>query len=84
MAKFSVIKRSDIPAAAKQSGRLTARMREYDRYLDGLKANEGGKLVPDEGETPRGIALRISRAAKRKGRSVETRIVDGAVLFTVE
>ena len=84
MAKFSVVKRSDIPAAAKTSGRLSARMREYDRYIDGLKANEGGKLMPDEGETARGIALRIARAAKRRGRQAETRVVNGAVYFTIE
>ena len=45
------------PAAPKTSGRLSARMREYDKYIDGLKSNEGGRLMPDDGETARGIAL---------------------------
>jgi hypothetical protein len=84
MAKFSVVKRSEIPAAPKTSGRLSARMREYDKYIDSLKPNEGGKLMPDDGETARGIALRISRAAKRRGREVETRVVSGAVYFTID
>lgn len=84
MAKFSVVKRSEIPAATKQSGRLAARMREYDRYIENLKPDEGGKLTPTEGETARGVALRISRAAKRKGRSAETRIIDNAVFFTID
>lgn len=84
MAKFTVVKRSDIPAATKQSGRLAARMREYDRYIDNLKPDEGGKLTPTEGETARGIALRISRAAKRKGRNADTRIVDNTVYFTID
>lgn len=84
MAKFSVMKRTDIPAATKQSGRLAARMREYDRYIDNLKPDEGGKLVPTEGETARGVALRISRAAKRKGRNADTRIVNDTVYFTID
>lgn len=84
MAKFSVVKRNEIPAATKQSGRLAARMREYDRYIDNLKTDEGGKLTPTEGETARGIALRISRAAKRKGRNADTRIVDNVVYFTID
>ena len=84
MAKFSVLKRSEIPAAPKTPGRIAARMREYDKYIDSLKPNEGGKLMPDEGETPRGIALRIARAAKRRGREADTRVIDGAVYFTIE
>jgi len=84
MAKFSVVKRADIPASPKTAGRISSRMREYEKYIDGLKANEGGKLVPDEGETARGLALRISRAAKRQGKEVDTRVVGGAVYFTIE
>jgi hypothetical protein len=59
-------------------------MLEYDRYIDSLKANQGGMLVPEDGESLRGLALRISRAAKRRGREADTRVVNGAVYFTVE
>ncbi|MBI2765002.1 MAG: hypothetical protein HYX53_03725 [Chloroflexi bacterium] len=84
MAKFTVIKRSDMPETRKQGGRLGARMKEYDRYILGLKGDEAGKLVPSESETARGIALRISRAAKRNGKSVDVRTVDGAIYFALD
>jgi hypothetical protein len=83
MAKFSVVKRTEIPAAPTTPGRIAARMREYDRYIDNLKGNDGGKLVPEDGETARGLALRISRAATRRGKEADTRVVDGAVYFTL-
>src|SRR5258706_4985791 len=84
MARFSVVKRAEIPAAPKTTGRLVSRMREYDQYIDSLKANQGGMLTPEEGETARGIALRIARAAKRKGRQADTRVVNGVVYFTID
>ncbi|MGK2966284.1 MAG: hypothetical protein ACSLFM_11880 [Tepidiformaceae bacterium] len=56
-------------------------MREYETYVTSLKGDEEGKLMPSTGETPRGVALRISRAAKRIGKSVDTWVVDGVVYF---
>ena len=58
-------------------------MRQYEEYVVSLKTGEAGKLTPDSGETARGIALRISRAAKRAGKSADTWVVDGAVYFRV-
>ena len=67
MATFSKVKAADAPKPAKQTGRLAARMREYETYVTDLKAGEVGKLVPDKDESARGIALRIGRAATRAG-----------------
>lgn len=83
MAQFTVIKASDAPAPTKQSGRLNVRMREYEGFVVGVGAGKVGKLAPSAGETVRGVALRVSRAAKRANRSATTWIVDGAVYFTV-
>ncbi|MBI2765309.1 MAG: hypothetical protein HYX53_05270 [Chloroflexi bacterium] len=84
MAKFTTIHRSEMPAVSRQGGRLGARMREYDGYILGLKPEQAGKLTPGEGETPRGIAVRLSRAAKRNGKSVDVRVAGDAVYFALE
>ncbi len=47
------------------------RMREYEGHVGSLNAGEVGKLVPDDNETVRGLALRIGRAARRLNRVAE-------------
>lgn len=83
MADFSVIKDSEAPRPARQTGRLAARMREYEKFVEMVGAGKAGKLVPNRGETARGVALRISRAAKRMNKSSDTWVVDGNVYFKV-
>lgn len=83
MAEFSVIKETEAPRPARQTGRLAARMREYEKYLDSLGPGKAGKLVPGKGESARGIALRVSRAAKRTNRTANTWVADGVVYFTL-
>jgi len=83
MAEFSVIKESEAPRPARQTGRLAVRMREYEKFVEAVGSGKVGKLVPAKGETARGIALRISRAAKRMNKSTETWVADGSVFFKV-
>ena len=83
MAQFSVIKESEAPRPTRQTGRLAARMREYEKYVEGVGAGKVGKLTPSGAETPRGIALRISRAGKRSGKSINTWVVDDVVYFSI-
>jgi hypothetical protein len=83
MAEFSVVKEADAPRPARQTGRLAARMREYEKYVDQVRSGQVGKLSPSRGESPRGIALRVSRAGKRRSKSVNTWVVDGVVYFSV-
>jgi hypothetical protein len=56
-------------------------MVEYEGYVASLKKGQAGKLVPDPTESPRSIALRVSRAAKRLGRPLDVWTVDDAVYF---
>jgi hypothetical protein len=58
-------------------------MREYEKYVESVPAGKVGKLTPSRGETARGIALRISRAAKRSGKTSNTWVVDGTVYFSL-
>ncbi|MBE7517835.1 MAG: hypothetical protein HS107_01155 [Thermoflexaceae bacterium] len=81
MAKFSKMPREKAPNPVRQTGRLKARMREYEDHVASIKKGEAGRLDPEGGETVRGIALRISRAAKRMGVSVRTWVVEGSVYF---
>jgi len=83
MAEFAVIKESEAPRPARQTGRLAARMREYEKYVESVPTGKVGKLTPSRGETARGIALRISRAAKRSGKVSNTWVVDGTVYFSL-
>ncbi|MEO6042486.1 MAG: hypothetical protein ABIQ47_01030 [Tepidiformaceae bacterium] len=83
MAEFTIIKESDAPRPTRQSGRLASRMREYERYVEGLPAGKVGKLTPSPGETARGLSLRISRAAKRMHKSINTWTLDDVVYFSI-
>lgn len=83
VAEFSVIKESEAPRPTRQTGRLAARMREYERFVEGVPSGKIGKLQPSRGETPRGVALRVSRAAKRMNKSINTWVVDDVVYFSV-
>lgn len=62
-------------------GRLTQRMAEYEGYITQVGSGKVGQISPSEGDTVRGIALRVSRAAKRVGRDVETWVAEGSVYF---
>lgn len=58
-------------------------MREYEKYVDSVPAGKVGKLAPSRGETPRGIALRVSRAGKRMNKNINTWVMDETVYFSV-
>ena len=71
-----------------QDGRLSQlhdyRIGVYEAYIRAAaKSGKAGKLVPSTGETERGIALRVSRAAAKIGVPVRLSQRDGAVYFTV-
>ncbi len=83
MAEFSVVSEREAPKPTRQTGRLAARMREYEQYVTSVKGGQVGKLAPARGESPRGLALRVSRAGKRIGKTIDTWVVDGVVYFKV-
>ena len=60
---------------------MKARMAEYEGFVTSVKRSEAGKLIPDEGESARGVALRVSLAGKRVGKAVAAWVVDGVVYF---
>ena len=80
MATFSVI---DAAQAPRPRGRLVARMAQYEGFVNGVKNGKVGQLSPSSAETPRAVAVRVSRAGKRLGRSVDVWVMDGAVYFKV-
>ena len=84
MATFSVISAASAPKPpTKGRGRLAARMREFDSHVAAVKSGQVGKLSPSAGETARGIALRVARAAKRQGKTAQTWTAEGVVYFQV-
>ena len=83
MAEFQVVDSSEVPRPTRQTGRLDARMKEYENYLTSVKKNQVGKLSPSPGESARAVAMRVSRAARRLNRQADTWVVDGIVYFKV-
>lgn len=83
MAEFSVVDAAKAPARPRPSSSFVRRMTEYDAYVAGVKKGQVGRLAASDGETARGIALRIKRAGVRIGKPVETWVVDGVTYFKV-
>ena len=84
MATFTVIDAAQAPAQPKTgTSRLLKRMAEYEGYVNSMKPGKVGKLELSPGETMRGVGLRVSRAGKRLGRSVDVWYGDGVVYFKV-
>lgn len=81
MAEFSVIDVARAPQPKKTPRSLARRMAEYDAYVSSVKKGQVGKLSPSAGESPRAVAVRVSRAGKRLGHSIDVWVVDGAVYF---
>ena len=81
MAKFTKIARMDAPEPSKTSGRVNVRMRQYEDYVQSIKVGDVGKLQIEGNETPRGIAMRLSRAARRTNVAIDTWTVDNSVYF---
>lgn len=81
MATFSTIRETEAPIRPRTAGRLAERMRRYEQYVTEVGRGKVGRLEPERGESPRGVALRINRAARRIGREVHTWVVDGVVYF---
>jgi hypothetical protein len=81
MPTFEVLSAKDAPERPRRPGASAQRQREYEAYVTGLGKGRVGRLQPGKDETPRAVAVRVSRAARRLGREVETWVVDGAVYF---
>ena len=85
MAEFTTIDIDKAPRPPQlRNTRLAERMMEFDSYVAQVKGKNVGRLTPSEGESARGIALRVSRAAKRNGRSVQVWTVDDIVYFRTD
>jgi len=56
-------------------------MADYERYVATPLKGQVGKLVPGATETSRAVAVRVTRAGKRTGRTTQTWVVDGVVYF---
>ncbi len=81
MAEFKVIKATSAPPPPRSPARLKARMADYEQYVEQVKVGQVGRLAPAAGESPRGVALRISRAGTRLGKPVQAWVADGGVYF---
>lgn len=79
MAQFTTIKKADAPLPIR-GGRLR-RMALYEDHVRNVLPGEVGRLIPDKGETARGLALRVGRAARRIQRPMRAWINDGVLYF---
>ena len=81
MVQFSTVKASAAPMRTNQTGAV--RMRQYEDFVNDVGPDEAGKLTPEGDETTRSLAMRVSRAAKRVGKTANTWTRDDTVYFTV-
>ncbi len=81
MPTFEVLSAKEAPERPRRPGASAQRQREYEGYVNGLGRGRVGRLAPGRDETPRAVAVRVSRAARRVGKEVETWVVDGIVYF---
>ena len=81
MVQFSKLRASAAPRRMNQTG--SVRMRQYEDFVKEVGPDEAGKLTPEGDETTRSLAMRVSRAAKRVGKTANTWTRDGVVYFTV-
>ena len=83
MVQFAKDRQTNYPGPLKQTARPSVRMRQYESFVNDVGPGEAGKLTPEGDETTRSLAMRVSRAAKRVGRTANTWTRDDAVYFTV-
>ena len=86
MAIFERIPAGTAPArpATTTPSAVQNRMRQFESYASEVAAGEVGVLEPEHAETTRSLAMRMSRAATRLGREIETWSADGKLYFKVE
>ncbi len=78
---FTVIDASRAPRPGGPKSRFADQMATFDSYVASLKKGQVGRLLPEEGETARGLAMRVRRAGARLNKPLETWILDGASYF---
>ena len=83
MVQFAKDRTANYPGPLKQIGRASVRMRQYEDFVNQVGPDEAGKLTPEGDETTRNLAMRVSRAARRVGKTADTWTRDGVVYFTV-
>lgn len=83
MATLVVIPSTEAPRPPRPVRAHDLSMKAFEDYLMQVKAGKVGRLVPnEEGETPRGLSLRVNRAARRMNKTVNTWVVEGVVYFS--
>ena len=83
MATFSTIDAGKAPANVRPTAKGHESMAKYDAFLRAVKKGQVGKLRPAAGESPRGLMVRVRRAAKRVGKSVDVWTASDAVYFKI-
>ena len=81
MATFDVITPRQAPPRPARGSPLARRMQEYEGYVRSTRPGQVGKLSPGAAESPRGVSMKVSRAARRLGKPIETWTLDGVVYF---
>jgi hypothetical protein len=81
VATFAKVSEKQAPNRPPTASRLRARMARFEDHVRSVGKHEVGVLTPEAAETPRSIAVRVSRAARRVNTSVTVWSVDGIVYF---
>jgi hypothetical protein len=71
---------SEVPPPRRSPKAILEAQLEYERYINAI-GGDVGELELEAGEQPRGIKVRLRRAATRLGKDIETWDSDGRVYF---
>jgi hypothetical protein len=71
---------AEVPAAVRGTKAAREAQQEYERFIQAVNSDVG-ELQLSAGEKPRGVKVRLRRAASRLGREIDIWEADGRVYF---
>jgi hypothetical protein len=71
---------AEVPAAVRGTRAAREAQQEYEGFIRAINSDVG-ELQLSAGEKPRGVKVRLRRAASRLGREIDTWEADGRVLL---
>ena len=80
MPTLTVRPASEVPSPRKSPKAILQSQLEYENYINAI-GGDVGELELGDGEQPRGVKVRLRRAATRLGKDIETWDADGRVYF---
>ena len=80
MPEFEIVDREEAIRSS-TTGRRSQELREYARYIEGLRPDTAGRLTPSSDETVATVRRRLGAAVKASGKSIQIKRVGSEIFF---